>query len=163
MAQTTRPVHLRCNYLVDPIGVHDASPRLSWRLDTDGRRGARQTAYRVLVSSRRGSAADLWDSGKVPSDATGFIPYGGRPLASRGRAWWRVQAWDERGRRSESAAAFWEAGLLAPGDWSGAWIGSSLAGGPEVGAPSPYLRTVFNVGKENRLHARLYATALGLL
>jgi len=161
MAQPTRPVQLRCNSLVDPLGVHDVSPRLSWRLATDGRRGASQTAYRILVSSRRGGAADLWDSGKVASDTTTHVPYAGKPLASRARAWWRVLAWDEKGRRGESAQAFWEAGLLAPGDWSAAWIGSSLAGGPEVGAPSPYLRTVFNVGQKIA-SARLYATALGL-
>ena len=161
MTHPTRPAHLRCNYLVDPLGVHDAAPRLSWRLDSDGRQGARQTAYRILVSTRRGGKPDLWNSGRVRSDATFNLPYGGRPLVSRERAWWRVQAWDEKGRRSESAPAFWEAGLLDAAEWTGSWIGSSLAGGPEVGAPSPYLRTLFNIGKKVA-SARLYATALGL-
>ena len=161
MTLLPRPAHLRCNHLVDPLGIHDAAPRLSWKLGSDGRRGARQTAYRILVSSKRGGAADLWDSRRVKSDATTQITYGGPPLASRQRAWWRVQSWDERGRRSESAAAFWEAGLLAPGDWSASWIGSSLAGGPETGAPSPCLRTLFNIGKK-LASARLYASALGL-
>jgi alpha-L-rhamnosidase len=161
MAAPTLPVHLRCNSLESPLGVHDAAPRLSWRLATGDRRNARQTAYRIVVSTRRHGPADLWDSGRVRSDATTQVVYRGRALASRQRAWWHVEIWDERNRRGESAPAFWEAGLLARNEWCGTWIGGALAGGPETGAPSPYLRTIFNVGKKVA-SARLYATALGL-
>jgi len=161
MAAPARPAHLRCNDLVDPLTVHDAAPRLSWKLGSDGRRGARQTAYRIVVSTRRRGAPDLWDSGRIQSDATTQLPYRGRPLAARERAWWRVQSWDERGRRSESRAAFWEAGLLAPADWKAAWIGAAFSGGLESGTPSPYLRTTFKIEKKIA-SARLYATALGL-
>ena len=158
---TTLPTELRCNHLANPLGLDDPAPRLSWRLETDGRRGARQTGYRVLVSTAEGAAPDLWDSGRVASDATAQVAYRGKPLSSGRRAWWRVQAWDERGRRSESGSAFWEAGLLDRGDWTGSWIGTSLTGGPESGIPSPHLRTIFNVGRRIA-SARLYATALGL-
>ena len=161
MAVPTSPVQLRCNYFDNPLGVHDANPRLSWRLATGDRRGARQTAYRIVVSTTRTGAGDLWDSGKVKSDATTQVVYRGQPLASRKRAWWRVETWDEKNRRSESTPAFWEAGLLIRKEWRGSWIGAALAGGPETGAPSPYLRTIFNVGKKIA-SARLYATALGL-
>ena len=157
----TKPVQLRCNYLTDPLGVHDPAPRLSWKLADAGRRGARQTAYRILVSSRRHGGPDLWDSGRVKSDATTQLPYRGRALVARERAWWRVQSWDERNRRSESAPAFWEAGLLARGDWSGSWIQAPFAGGLESGTPSPYLRAAFPVRKKI-VSARLYVTALGL-
>ena len=161
MPTPTLAVQLRCNHLDHPLGVHDATPRLSWRLATDGRRGARQTAYRIVVSTQRHGAPNLWDSGRVRSDATTQIVYRGRALASRQRAWWRVELWDEKNRRSESVPAFWEAGLLSRQEWRGSWIGAALAGGPETGAPSPYLRTIFNVGKKIA-SARLYATALGL-
>jgi alpha-L-rhamnosidase len=161
MATSTRPVQLRCNHLTNPLGQHDSTPRLSWRLATDGRRGALQTAYRIQVSTKRNGPADLWDSKWVNSDATSGITYAGKALVSRQRAWWRVEIRDERRQSSSSAPAFWEAGLLSAGDWQAAWIGSDLAGGPETGAPSPYLRTVFNVSKGLR-SARLYVTALGL-
>ncbi|HRI81912.1 MAG TPA: family 78 glycoside hydrolase catalytic domain [Opitutaceae bacterium] len=160
MPAPTRPVQLRCNYFENPLGVHDQTPRLSWRLATDGRRGARQTAYRITVSSTRNGRADLWNSGRVASDATTQIPYAGKPLASRQRAWWQVEVWDEKNRRSESSPAFWETGLLHAADWLGEWIGSSLAGGPEVSMPSPYVRTIFNVSRQ-LASARLYVTALG--
>lgn len=160
MPSPTRPVQLRCNYFENPLGLHDQAPRLSWRLATDGRRGARQAAYRITVSSARNGRADLWNSGRVASDATTQITYTGKPLVSGQRAWWRVEVWDEKNRHSESAVAFWEAGLLQPAEWQGDWIGSALAGGPEVSMPSPYLRTIFNVGRKVAA-ARLYVTALG--
>ncbi|HNC25214.1 MAG TPA: alpha-L-rhamnosidase N-terminal domain-containing protein, partial [Opitutaceae bacterium] len=161
MSSPTLAVQLRCNHLDQPLGVHDPAPRLSWRLATDGRRGARQTAYRIIVSTQRHGPANLWDSGRVRSDATSQVVYRGKPLGSRQRAWWRVEVWDEKNRRSESAVAFWEAGLLARSDWTATWIGAALAGGPETGTHSPYLRTIFNVGKKVA-SARLYVTALGL-
>ncbi|MDB6094148.1 MAG: alpha-L-rhamnosidase [Verrucomicrobia bacterium] len=161
MAIPTLAAQLRCNLLDNPLGVHDATPRLSWRVESDGRRGARQAAYRIVVSTQRNGPANLWDSGRVKSDATTQIAYAGNALTSRQRAWWRVEIWDEKNRRSESAPAYWEAGLLTRGDWKGNWIGAALAGGPETGAPSPFLRTIFNVGKKVA-SARLYATALGL-
>ena len=161
MPSPTRPVELRCNFLANPLGLHDQAPRLSWRLATDGRRGARQSAYQVRVSSKKNGPADLWDSGRVSSDETANLAYAGKALASARRAWWTVEIWDERNRSSVSTSAHWEMGLLAASDWQGQWIGASLAGGPETGAPSPYLRTIFNVGKALR-SARLYATALGL-
>ncbi|QYM80675.1 glycoside hydrolase family 78 protein [Horticoccus luteus] len=157
----TRVVGLRCNHLDNPLGVHDAAPRLSWRLETGARRGARQTAYRITVSTTRTGEADLWDSGRVASDLTLNIAYAGRALASRERAWWRVTVWDEANRASESKPAFWEAGLLTAADWSAQWIGSAAVGGPETSVPSPHVRTVFNVSKKVSA-ARLYVTALGL-
>lgn len=157
----TRVVGLRCNHLVNPLGVHDAAPLLSWRLEAGERRGARQTAYRITVSTTRDGAADLWDSGRVASDQTQHIAYAGQTLASRQRAWWRVTVWDEANRAAESKAAFWEAGLLSPDDWRARWIGSALVGGPETATPSPHLRTVFNVSRKV-VSARLYVSALGL-
>ena len=161
MPSLARPVQLRCNHLTNPLGQHDPSPALSWRISSDGHRGARQSAYRIQVSTRRNGPADLWDSKWVKSDATHGIPYSGQPLTSRQRAWWRVEVQDETGQSAASAPAYWEAGLLHPDEWQGEWIGSALAGGPDSTVPSPYLRTIFNVSKKVT-RARLCVTALGL-
>lgn len=161
MPHPTRPVQLRCNFLKNPLGLHDPKPKLSWRLATDSRRGARQTAYRITVSTKRSGNADLWDSGRVNSDLTGGIVYKGKKLTSTQRAWWRVEVWDEKKHSTTSSVAHWEMGLLTNEEWGGDWIGTSLAGGPESTVPSPYLRTLFNVGKKIA-SARLYVSALGL-
>ncbi|VXC34872.1 alpha-L-rhamnosidase [Sphingomonas sp. 8AM] len=111
--------------LRDPMGLHEARPRLSWQLRSD-RRGARQAAWRVGVASSAAAAAagryDLWDSGRVAGEQCFDVAYAGAPLAARQRAWWRVTAWDEAGAVATSPVAFWEMGLLAPSDWSAAWL-----------------------------------------
>ena len=129
--------HLLVDGAADPIGIDAAPPRLSWRLESDAR-GQRQTAYRVLVASSRAALdkemGDLWDSGQVASDATLSVPYGGRPLASFQRAWWKVRAWDKDERPSLwSAPASWTMGILAPADWRASWIGAP-AGAPPTDA-----------------------------
>ena len=64
---------LRCEYLVDPLGIGETWPRLSWVLESS-QRGERQIAYQVLVATTREQLAkdvgDLWDSGKVDSNQT---------------------------------------------------------------------------------------------
>ena len=64
------PVALRVNLLVDPLGVDDATPSLSWQSSATAKNWM-QAAYRVEVATtpellRRGKA-DVWDSGRVAS------------------------------------------------------------------------------------------------
>lgn len=44
------PTNLRCEYLVNPLGIDITTPRLSWEVN-DTRRGAIQTAYEIQVST----------------------------------------------------------------------------------------------------------------
>ncbi len=164
MSSFAMPVFLVCNYLANPLGIHDAAPRLSWQLSpVDGHRGIAQTAYQIKVSSQPGDPADLWDSGRIESDATTQISYAGKALPSRTRAYWQVTSWDERGQPSTSpnGATYWEVGLLNRGDWSAQWIGASWHGAGQTGSPAPYLRRGFTLASKPK-SARLYVTALGL-
>ena len=139
------PMDLRCEYAVDPLGVDVAAPRLSWGLDSD-ERGQRQTAYEILVVSSEKQFTDyrsseLWDSGKVDSDETIQIPYGGKPLRSSRQVFWKVRVWDAAGKVSSwSKAATWTMGLLHPEDWSAKWIGAT-----DTNIPSILLRREFVV------------------
>ncbi len=117
---------LKTELLDEPLGIELARPRLSWRLESD-RPGARQTAYRVRVASApealAAGGADLWDSGKIASDACFDIAYAGAPLESRRRCWWTVEVWDKTGAQAEPApVASWEMGLLDLDDWSAQWL-----------------------------------------
>lgn len=131
------PARLRCEHLVDPIGLDEPAPRLSWIIDSADR-GARQTAYRILVATTRDrlqpGRADLWDSGKVAEADSVNIVYQGKPLAPTQRAYWTVSAWDGRGGPSAWAKpAFWERGIS---EWSARWIGANDSRHPidEAGA-----------------------------
>jgi alpha-L-rhamnosidase len=82
------PTRLRCEYRVNPQGIGESAPRLGWELESAAdTRGARQSAYRILVASSpellAGGRGDLWDTGKTASDTTQQIVYGGKPLNSR--------------------------------------------------------------------------------
>jgi hypothetical protein len=117
---------LRCEYLHDPLGVDVPKPRLGWVLQSD-QRDISQMAYQVLVASSPELLAkgqgDLWDSGKVQSDESAHVEYGGSKLPSRQSCWWKVRVWDRTGAATAwSAPAHWEMGLLEPGDWRAAWI-----------------------------------------
>lgn len=154
--------HLRAEYLVDPLAVDVREPRLSWRIDSN-RRGARQTAYRVLVASSAATLArntgDLWDSGKVISNQTNQIVYAGKPLASRQRCFWKVGVWDENDRPTMwSRSSQWTMGLLQPADWSAEWIGDRLPSVDNVAATM--LRRTFKLPARVR-RAIVYASALG--
>jgi alpha-L-rhamnosidase len=138
------PSRLRCEYLVNPLGIEEASPRLSWIVESP-ERGARQSAYRILVASsperlRRGEG-DQWDSGRVRSSQTTHVEYRGRTLHSGERAWWRVSVWDAKGGSEQfSAPAWWEMGLLSPADWKAKWVSMPGAfGGPIDAAGARWL------------------------
>ncbi|HEY7089762.1 MAG TPA: glycoside hydrolase family 78 protein [Tepidisphaeraceae bacterium] len=146
-------INLRCEYVVNPLGIDAPRPRLSWQLN-DPRRGARQTAYQIVVDG-------LWDSGKVDLDQSIQVEYAGQALKSRQRANWKVRTWDADGKPSPwSESAWWEMGLLEKTDWKAQWIGSPIVGGPYSIPPAPYLRKQFQLGKPVA-SARLYVTALG--
>ncbi len=122
-----KPCGLRCEYLVDPLGIGEVQPRLSWMSECE-QRGWKQTAYRLLVASSRAlldrESGDLWDTGRQESDRSTQIAYGGKPLTSRMRCYWKVRVWDGDGKASAwSDAAVWSMGLLEGSDWKADWIG----------------------------------------
>ena len=165
MNRPTAPDELRCEYFVNPVGIDEPRPRLSWRM-RDTRRGAAQTAWRIAAAQSpealESGAGPLWDSGRVESAESVHVAYGGPPLGSRQRCWWKVRVWNDAGEESPwSDAAWFEMGLLQREEWQAQWIGSPMVGGPRTTSPCPFLRTEFTLpGPVTR--ARLYVTALGL-
>src|SRR5438132_1200667 len=156
---------LRVEYVANPVGIDVVQPRLSWQIAST-RRNTMQAAYQIQVDTSEARLARganlLWDSGKVASDASVFVDYGGPPAVSRTRYYWRVRVWDASGRMSPwSSVAFWETGLLQAGDWSARWIGPPPSAADSLPAPSPLLRRAFRVEDHVRT-ARLYVTSLGL-
>ncbi len=127
-APSGAPYDLRCEYRVNPLGLDERSPRLSWKLN-DPRRGARQTAYRVLVAGDASylnrHQGEIWDSGKVSSERSALIEYRGSELKTGRRYYWKVRIWDQNGQASPwSEPAWWEMGFLQPSDWKAHWIGA---------------------------------------
>ena len=165
------PTQLRCEYLVNPPGIDEPHPRLSWVVES-GQRGQRQTAYQVLVASEDSllgkDRGDLWDSGKVVSDQTTGIVYDGKTLASQRRCCWKIKVWDKDGKASAwSESAMWGMGLLKPRDWKADYISFRDTtpvhrfAEPLFLPPARQYRKEFATAKTVR-RATIYSTALGI-
>ncbi len=120
------PVGLRVNSVVNPLGIDTPHPALSWRSEESTRNWV-QTAYRIEVASDSSLLAadkpDVWDSGRVSSNESIGIPYGGPALVSGKRYFWRVRTWDSAAKEQVSAEpAWWETGLLGTEAWKAQWI-----------------------------------------
>jgi alpha-L-rhamnosidase len=152
---------LRCEYATNPLGIGSIAPRLSWKL-SHPERNQQQTAYQIIAAHnaealREGGEDLVWDSGKVPSSNSVAVEYGGPPLASRERVYWRVRCWDAQDRPGPwSEIAWFEVALLNPEDWKADWIGYP-GGWP---GRALYFRRQFDVSKPID-RARLYVTGLG--
>ncbi len=174
MSTVTKVTRLRCEYLVNPLGVDERKPRLNWILESD-RRGTYQSARRVLVASSAqllaAGKADLWDSGRIEEDRSVHIVYKGTPLTSRQACHWQVQIWDNQGTSILSEPAFWTMGLLEDKDWQANWIAADPdylnhaehAIKPTITEPGtpPWFRKIFTANDAIR-KATLYASARGL-
>lgn len=165
------PAMLRCEYQIDPLGIGEREPRLSWEV-RDERPNASQSAYRLRVAldpEAFATGSGISDTGKVPGSQSIHVPYRpeaftprGPDLVSRTRIYWQVQTFDQDGNPSPwSETAWFEAGLLEPSDWEAEWIGANWQGGPRTPSPAPFLRREFNLSAKP-VRARLYITALGI-
>jgi alpha-L-rhamnosidase len=136
------PRNLRCEYLVNPLGIDVSMPRLSWQLYSE-QRGQKQTGYQIMVASSKERLdednGDLWDSGRISSDQSTNIEYPGKELKSGQRCWWKVRIWDRDGVASPwSEPAMWSMGLLKKEDWKGAkFVGADWDADPAQ--PFPWI------------------------
>ncbi|MCU0962641.1 MAG: family 78 glycoside hydrolase catalytic domain, partial [Pirellulaceae bacterium] len=162
--QTLTATSLRCEYLINPLGIDVEKPRLSWVLQSDVR-GQQQTAYRVLVARSQAALAqgrgDLWDSGKVSSTQSAQVAYAGQSLASRTPCYWKVQVWDRNDNASAwSEPAHWSMGLLRPEDWQAQWIAHPRAAQRKPSAPHNGYHSQFSAQAETE---KWVAVDLGVL
>lgn len=159
-----------------PLAVEDlAAPKLSW-IVKDPRRGARQSAYQILVASDPEllipGEADVWDSGRVDASTSTSVPYAGPELEPAQRYYWTVRTWDASG----AAGPFAEAAIFGTAlkdQWIAAPIWASEAAVPAAsevpnsaedyprsGENWALLRTDFTVRATPISHAILYATGI---
>lgn len=117
-------INLSINNQVQPLAVNKEDVFFSWEVE-----GSMQSAYRIIVSSSsqlsESDCGDVWNSGKVYTSDSSFIPYDGSELKSNRRYWWKAILWDSeehQGRTSD--AAFFDIGLDQD-DWCGKWIWKS--------------------------------------
>ncbi len=150
--------NLTCEGRINPLGIDERSPRLSWQLNS--KESVVQSAYRIQVF-RESDEKPFWDSGKVNSKSSVLVPYEGPALSARTRYFWRVCAWDQKGRETDfSEKAWWETGLIVTAGFSGGWITQPNQGDFKKMQPVPMFRRSFTL-RAGAQRARVYASALG--
>lgn len=151
---------LRCEGLVDPLGIDTATPRLSWRMTADYN-GAAQTAYHVLCATSpkllREGAADLWDSGRVETDQSQYVAYAGKKLERGTPCYWTVRIWNEKKDASNwgDTGSWTTFDMTSDSDWDAKWITQNYKG-----SAVPWLRRSFELDAVPA-RAYIYVNALG--
>ena len=138
---------LRCEGLVEPLGIDSARPHFSWKISSD--KPMEQVAYEIEVGP------GLWNSGKVASGDQVMVPYEGTELCSRQQTRWRVRVWNAEDKAS--AWSPWQrmgVGIIGDDQLKGEYIGAV----PGEGRAS-FLKKDFEVKKTGK--ALLYVNSLG--
>jgi alpha-L-rhamnosidase len=148
-----------------------AQPRFSWNYETTESEVVQQN-YRIIVATTEENAqngiSDLWDSGVVPSNQMLYIPYTGKELHSRVKAYWKVittmTAKGGKKAKVESEVNSFEISLLNQEDWQAKWIGHEFEDDVLVGhtrLAARYLRKDFALQGEVA-DAKLYVSGMGV-
>ncbi len=158
-----------------------AQPRFSWNYGTNRRSDEEKSTteseviqqnYRIIVATTSENAqkgiGDLWDSGVVPSNQMLYIPYAGKELKSRDKAYWKVitTVTAKGGKKAKLASEVksFEISLLNQEDWQAKWIGHEFEDDVLVGKTrlaARYLRKDFAL-KSEVSEARLYVSGMGV-
>lgn len=149
-------IDLRTENQITPIQIDCASPRFSWRVDTDEKNWY-QKSYRIQVweISACTEKRQIWDSGTVISRAMSQVFYCGEILKSDSQYCWNVTIKKEGSEESAiSDMAYFETAYFSQKDWGAQWITE-----PEDGKYHLY-RTVFDTQNEI-MQAKLYICGLG--
>ena len=153
---------LMVEYAQTPLGIDVEHPRFSWQMEVpDGVRGCKQTAYQITVCDE--ARKEVWNTGKVESDASLNITYAGSALEAATRYSWTLAVWNQEGEKT-LAASWFETGLMSGADpylnWSGAqWIG----GGDEDRVFYSHYLPVFRLGFSLQLDGKTKSTRAGFI
>lgn len=150
---------LRCENLDNPIGIDNATPHFSWKIQSD--RPMQQRSYEIQVASDSlqliQNNADLWSSTQMQAAASVMVPYKGKALKARELCYWRVRVWNEKEEASGwSPVQRFAVGILENDPLRGEYIGLA-AGNGDVRAP--LLRKSFTMHETGT--AFLHVSSLG--
>ncbi|PIE87999.1 MAG: alpha-rhamnosidase [Bacteroidetes bacterium] len=152
---------LKCEYLLNPIGIDEARPRLTWQLHSL-RRGSFQKACQIRVGTDAGELgqgkAGIWMSETLNTSILPVV-YRGPELQPFTRYFWQVRVQDNDNIWSDwSEMAFFETGMMDRKNWKGKWITDTY---DYTVKPAPYFRKTFDIGKPIQ-SAKAYIAVAGL-
>jgi alpha-L-rhamnosidase len=146
------PSGLLVNGVSNPLAIDRDATRFTW-MSHDAERGDRQTAYQIVVFQTPDSGPIVWNSGKVESDRSASVEYGGKALPAATRFWWKVRTWDQATEASPySAPAYFDTGLNQD-EWTAKYVWDGTTNSNNYA----YFRKTFVVTNKPDL-AKVYVT-----
>jgi len=161
---------LKTEGMTNPQGIDTGQPRFNWKTEATTERDVMQKAYQIIVASSSDNldknVGDVWNSGKVSSDAQLWIPFAGKTLQTNAVCFWKVKVWTNKGESHWSTTATWSMGLLNENDWKAQWIGLDKAMQWDIETTwsrlsARYLRKEFTAAKSVK-RATVHISGLGL-
>lgn len=150
---------VRTEYQRNPIGIDVKKPRFSWKMESD-KQDTVQEAYQIQVTQMNflgNSERIVWNSGKVESEESVLVEYGGEDLLPRTEYRCKLSVWNNHEEKEEKET-FFETGFFNPEHLDADWITHSFS---ENEKACPVFIKQFAL-KEKPVNARLYITSLGL-
>jgi alpha-L-rhamnosidase len=160
--------NLRCEMLVNPLGIDVKQPRLSWQLQSS-QRNVVQTSYQIFVSSSsqnlQQNKGDIWNSGIVKSNQSLHVRYNGAALLEGKKYFWKVVVQTNKGQAQSAQTGFFSTGLTKE-LWKAKWIGFDKASAWDSVTQwsrlsARYLRKEFAI-KPAVKRATVYISGLGM-
>ena len=99
---------LKCEHLVNPLGIDSPHPRFTWRLNPGQ---GFQHEYKIEVSEDKDFNTVVWNSGMTVSSAN-IAAYQGPNLKPFTRYWWKVTVSAASGKETVSQPAEFETGMM---------------------------------------------------
>jgi alpha-L-rhamnosidase len=146
--------NLTCERHENPLAITNEAPRLSWQIASKDINVV-QKAYQIIVSTSdeklENNVGDVWDSGKVMSNQSQLITYGGKSLKREIKYVWKVMVWNQDDEASKaSAPAFFR---LAPetSSLNPTWIGAITKADSHLPEGRHYHTATFNRAKKDSI------------
>lgn len=121
--------NLRCEYLIDPIGIDNPVPRFTWNHVSPDSGQLQQKAYQLFIATspeKIDEEADVWNSGLVKSSSTKAVYQGSVPLKPHQTYYWKVKTLmsgnDTDFVFTSSGTASFKMAKLSKNDWQAQWI-----------------------------------------
>lgn len=156
---TSKPIQLKTEHLVNPLGIDEVAPRFTWQMKHTGQ-SENYSACQIEVATKPyNTAAELvWSSGILQINHFNVV-YKGPALTPHTRYYWRVKLEGNKTGWSEwSDIAWFETGLMHTTGWHGKWITDTHNFHVK---PAPYFAKDVTLQKE-MASARIYIAAAGL-
>lgn len=140
----------------NPNSIGTIKPRFTWVMKSD-KRNTKQVAYQIIVTSHK---KPIWNSGKVLTDQSVMVNYGGSSLITDERYTWKVKVWTNANEQSEWSKNYeFHTTLLNQDDWKAEWIMPNLD--ESIERPSPIFRKEF-LNQKKIASATAFITAHGM-